>query len=368
MKKYQILLIVCFLLLTTLACQTVMGPDEDYLSEPDSQESVPEIAVEQPEVDDSNEDGGKESCLESEAYHPENGLCYLDNGAAEVLFTSMMAGVTEYDENFEENLLDNEYVLVKYDIHGSEISSPQYEDVDDDLVDERDNTALHENIWDFYAAMIPAEDREFVSHYVIMTDGVGGTLAAVEQNPEAPTLWMLNVDISDTENLEELTFTLVHEYGHLLTLNTSQVDIDEELFYNAEDEDALYEAESNCDTYFTGEGCAKSSSYFYLFFDEFWDDIYDEWNEIQYIEDDDAYYEATDDFYYAREADFVTDYAATNPGEDIAETWASFVTQPKPAGNIMAEKKILFFYNFPELVELRSEIIARAYSRLIRMQ
>ena len=122
MKKYQILLIVCFLLLTTLACQTVMGPDEDYLSEPDSQESVPEIAVEQPEVDDSNEDGGKESCLESEAYHPENGLCYLDNGAAEVLFTSMMAGVTEYDENFEENLLDNEYVLVKYDIHGSEIS------------------------------------------------------------------------------------------------------------------------------------------------------------------------------------------------------------------------------------------------------
>ncbi len=249
MKKYQILLILSFLLLTTLACEAVMGPEEDYLTEPSVQESVPQDAPPtQPEVEAPSDDGGSESCLEGESYHPENGLCYLDGGSAEALFTSMMAGVTEYDEDFEENLLGSEDVLVKYDINGSEISSPEYEDVDDDLVDEQNNTALQEKIWDFYAAMIPAEDRDFVSHYVIMTDGLGGTLAAVEQNPDAPTLWMLNVDISDTENLEELTFTLIHEYGHLLTLNTSQVDIDEELFYNAEDEDARYEAESNCDT------------------------------------------------------------------------------------------------------------------------
>ena len=361
------------LIFSTLACQAVMGPlDDEYIddiAEPSLQESVPQDAPQpQSEAPSLPADGEQESCLEGESYHPNNGLCYRDDGSAEALFTSMMAGVTEYDENFVENLLDGEYVLVKYEINGNEIFAPQYENVSSDLVDEQENVALHNEIWDFYAAMIPADARDFVTHYIVMTDGLGGGLAAVEQNPDDPTLWMLNVDISDTEDIEELTFTLIHEYGHLLTLNTSQVDIDEYLFNNPDDDDAYYDAEDNCATYFTGEGCAKSSSYFYLFFDEFWRDIYDEWNEIQYIEDDDAYYEASDELYFAHESDFVTDYAITNPGEDIAETWAFFVTQPQPAGNTIAEKKILFFYQFPELVALREEIIARTYSRMIRIQ
>lgn len=131
---------------------------------------------------------------------------------------------------------------------------------------------------------------------------------------------------------------------------------------------SYFDAEESCSTYFTGEGCAKADSYFYLFFDSFWRDFYDEWNEIQYIEDDDEYYEALDNFYFEYEDHFVTDYAATNPGEDIAETWAFFVTQSKPDGDTIAEEKMLFFYQFPELVQLREQIIARTYSRMIRMQ
>ncbi|MCP4142149.1 MAG: hypothetical protein GY755_18045 [Chloroflexi bacterium] len=376
-KNWQIKAFLLVLAATMLACQTVMGvPEyeddiyEDDIAEASPQESDSEDAPPpaQPEVERPVNDDGEESCMVDESYHPENSLCYSDNGTSAEAFFSLMASATEYDEDFEEKLLDSEYVLVKYEIDGNEIFSPEYEDVDSDLLDEQDNTALHQQIWDFYAAMIPAEDRDFVSHYVIMTDGLGGTLAAVEQNPEAPTLWMLSVDISDTDNLAELTFTLIHEYGHLLTLNTSQVNIDEYIFNNPDDEDAYADAEYNCETYFTGEGCAKSSSYFYLFFDEFWSGFYDEWSEIQYIEDDDAYYDATDDFYYKYEDHFVTDYAATNPGEDIAESWAFFVTKAKPTGNTIADKKVLFFYEFPELVALRDEIIARGYSRLIRMQ
>ena len=37
-----------------------------------------------------------------------------------------------------------------------------------------------------------------------------------------------------------------------------------------------------------------------------------------------------DDFYSGNENNFVTDYAATNPGEDIAESFAFFVLQSKP--------------------------------------
>ena len=62
----------------------------------------------------------------------------------------------------------------------------------------------------------------------------------------------------------------------------------------------------------------------------------------------------------------MTDYAATNPGEDIAESFTSFVMEPKPDGDTIAEEKVLFFYEYPELVQLRAEIVGRVYSRFRR--
>jgi hypothetical protein len=43
--------------------------------------------------------------------------------------------------------------------------------------------------------------------------------------------------------------------------------------------------------------------------------------------------------------------------EDIAESWAFFVLSPKPALDSIANEKILFFYEYPELVELRTKIL-----------
>ncbi|MBK9051223.1 MAG: hypothetical protein IPL78_09985 [Chloroflexi bacterium] len=48
----------------------------------------------------------------------------------------------------------------------------------------------------------------------------------------------------------------------------------------------------------------------------------------------------------------MTDYAATNPAEDIAETFMAFVLEPKPNGDTIAEEKVLFFYQYPELVAI----------------
>lgn len=375
MKKntLQLKVFLLVMVVTTIACQTVMGvppvdEDIDDIREAGQQGSEAGETVDEAQDDSSSPlVEGQEACYENESFHPDSGLCYSDNDSVESLFIAMMEGVADYDENYEEELLDEEYVLVTYEIDGDEILYPAYESVRADLEYYQDDIAAQHNIWDLYAAMIPSDKRSFLTYYIIATDGLGGNLAAVEQDPRDPSLWMLNVDILDTNDTEELTFTLVHEFGHLLTLNSDQVEVDAYVFKNPDDDDAYYETEESCATYFTGEGCAKSSSYFYLFFDEFWYDLYDEWSEIQYIEDDDAYYETSDEFYFAHEDHFVTDYAATNPGEDIAESWAFFVTQKKPLGNTIAEEKVLFFYQFPELVSLREEIIARSYSRLIRM-
>lgn len=346
MKKSVLFLLLISLLFSVVACQ-LFYDDTSY--------------------DDGYGDSSAD-CTNGETYHSDVGLCYLDGGQAIPLFASMMAGVTDYADDFEEKLLDDEYVIVTYAVEGNELYSPEYANVSGDLQTYQDDTATQEMIWNYYTAIIPQEARDMLVGYKVISDGQGGSLAMVEQAPDDPTEWILNVDIADTKDLRDLTYTLIHEYGHLLTLNQSQIDLAVDVFNNPDDDDLYYAAEDSCATYFPGEGCAKNNSYIYLFYRDFWTDIYDEWSEIQYIEDDDAYYDAVDDFYYKYEDQFVTDYAATNVGEDIAESWAFFVISEKPSGSTIADEKILFFYQFPELVALREQIVARTYSRMIRMQ
>ena len=52
----------------------------------------------------------------------------------------------------------------------------------------------------------------------------------------------------------------------------------------------------------------------------------------------------------------MTEYAATNPSEDFAESFMVFVLKEKPTKSTIADQKILFFYDFPELVEMRDFI------------
>ena len=147
-------------------------------------------------------------------------------------------------------------------------------------------------------------------------------------------------------------------------MNDAQVNIDEDLFYQ-QDNDALYnEAASSCPTYFPGEGCAKPTSYINAFYDRFWSQYEDQVADLEAIQDEDAYQDAIYAFYQQHPGEFVTDYAATNPGEDIAESWTAFILQTKPTGNSIADQKVLFFYDYPELVRLRGQITSRTFSRL----
>ena len=54
---------------------------------------------------------------------------------------------------------------------------------------------------------------------------------------------------------------------------------------------------------------------------------------------------------------FSRDYAATDIHEDLAESFSHFILEPKPKGSSIIERKALFFYNFPELVGLRKQMI-----------
>jgi hypothetical protein len=90
-------------------------------------------------------------------------------------------------------------------------------------------------------------------------------------------------------------------------------------------------------------------------------DVFDTWVQAFLLSDKDpeAYQSAIDELYTKYSDQFVTDYAATNPHEDIAESWTEFIMRPRPTGTSIADDKVQFFYEFPELVQLRSEIMHR---------
>ncbi|RLT36596.1 MAG: hypothetical protein DWI57_14620 [Chloroflexi bacterium] len=340
--------------------------------------------IEQGETDENEDDyyytETAEDCWEDEefdevdqlcypvVYCDENGICEEeDYGFLDILFglvDELAGGVAGGD--FEDAAELEENTLITYRVEGNQLVAPELAAVTDDLLDFQADTQAHQKIWVYFARLVPPDQRPYLTKYVVFTDGPEEVLAFVSPDTDDPTKWLLGVDIADTSDPEELTFTLIHEFAHLMTLNSSQVPVDEELALEPDNEELYEEAAAACPVYFPGEGCSEPTSYINAFYERFWADIYEEWSEISWIEDEDEYAAAAEEFYLAREDDFVSDYAATSPEEDIAESFATFVLSPKPTGDTLADEKVAFFYNYPELVKLRAEMNGRLYSRLRR--
>jgi len=253
------------------------------------------------------------------------------------------------------------YYLSVYSVEGDEITDPVFESVPADLRDELEDSALQSKAWEIFTELIPAPEREMVTQLNVFTDGYSNTLAAVDQSKENASLWILEVDIADLEDSDSLIFTMVHEYAHILTLNASQVAPDLEIVNDPYNLELQKEKAAACPNYFPGNGCSYADSYIHVFYNRFWTDIKDEWEEVdalQYGTDDFLpYYNALYDLYLTHQDQFVGDYSVTHPAEDIAESFTHFVFSPKPAGNSIKEQKISFFYEYPELVQLRQDIL-----------
>lgn len=250
--------------------------------------------------------------------------------------------------------------LVTYSVDGDQISAPEYDSVSSDLNQIQQDSVTQQTAWDLFTHLIPLEERWMVGQYLVFTDGESNVLAAVEQTYYDPNLWIVEVDAADLKNQDELVFTLVHEYAHLLTLNPTQVPPDINIYNDPENLDVYQSGVEACANYFPGEGCSLPNSYINVFYQRFWSDLVDEWqpiDDLAYSDDQETYYDKLYAFYEAHQDQFVDDYASTNPSEDIAESFAYFVFSPKPAGDAIAEQKTLFFYDYPELVQLRFDIL-----------
>lgn len=201
-------------------------------------------------------------------------------------------------------------------------------------------------LWNFYANLIPSNLRPQQVKLELFADEEDDTGAYVAPiDPNDLSKWELGFNMAYVWNStqqfksSEVAYNSIHEYAHVLTLDNTQV--------------AVGGSEDNCATFFPGEGCSNQTSYINQFFTNYWTDIYDE--SQAFDEDDDEAFFAFHDKYLDR---FVTEYASTNPGEDIAECFARFVLLDQPTGNQIKDEKVRFFYDFQELIAIRNQIRA----------
>lgn len=197
-----------------------------------------------------------------------------------------------------------------------------------------EDTQLQQELWHRFTDLIPAENREMVNKFIIMTDGQDNMLAYVQQMYDE-NQWNLALDYQDAQNLNGLYATLIHEYGHLFSLNSYE-----------------YIDGKNCTTDEILDFCYRANSYLYEFYDTFWKgNVIKDWPGTSADENEAL------DFYDIYSEEFVTAYAATDVTEDFAESWMYFILSEKPESYQISDDKILFFYAYPELVLLRNEIL-----------
>lgn len=237
----------------------------------------------------------------------------------------------------EEDNLGVEGALTLYLVNGNEISKIRDFSVSSNLIAYQTDVAKHMQMWEFYTKLIPEENRNRIVEFEVFygANDLAGYVEPLDENNLSQ--WKMGLAIEQAQNIEDIdfsnffTYLTVHEYGHVLTLNETQVNVNQ----------------NNCPAYHTGEGCSNDNSYINQLYELGWADIAHELQDGQGGED-----------LYNRYSDrFVSNYAATNPGEDIAEVFAEFITKPKPGGNSIANQKVNQLYQRPELVDLRDKII-----------
>ncbi len=92
------------------------------------------------------------------------------------------------------------------------------------------------------------------------------------------------------------------------------------------------------------------------FKDKFW--TKNDLNHVALIKDlsENARFSYMEEYYKANDSRFVSEYATMNADEDMAETFLEFVKTSKPVGSSLKEKKILFFYQDSDFLQLRLKI------------
>ena len=281
----------------------------------------------------------EEDCTSFETFDPQTNECYYECETEEECASIEAKIEAELDSLFS----DVDFSSFEEGERPADASGITFYSVSEgELVAKNTVAEQDQELWDLFLKVVPDYILFFdIVGYETYNDVNDGTAAYVYQDEADLTKWILGVNldamyVDGSLDRAEAVRTLIHEMAHVLTLRNSQV--------------PASAVGGSCGTIQLQEGCAQADSYISVFNTRFWDSIRDSWPGEEASED------AIYDFFDANQDQFVSDYAATNLGEDIAESFMSFVIQPKSSGTEIKDQKINFFYEYPELVRLRDTI------------
>lgn len=224
------------------------------------------------------------------------------------------------------------YAKYKYDGHAATLVGDQSKISDYDM--EKYNFLIKRAI-----KVMSPDTQKYLANILINSDGQANILAFVRQENDELTKWRMVLDLKDAFDadgnyIDDFDTTIVHEFAHLLSLNAGQM-----------------QKKSN-GTYENEEGILAEKAYLNQFYQEFWQDIKADFDEIVDPNDPETAY----DFYDKYADQFVSDYAATNPEEDFAETFRVFVYSNKPSEAGIKNDKISWMFDQTNLVKIRDMI------------
>lgn len=186
------------------------------------------------------------------------------------------------------------------------------------------------------------EDK--IKIFKIFADGPELVDAYVETIPPTNDIWLFGVAEDTIKEVDSKNNTqlVAHEFAHVLAY-TNQAEVPQVV-------------SKNCGDYFDSQPCPLEKSYLEEFVSEFWNKT--ELARAKKTLDSDVEFDSLYEYYLLHESEYVTDYAALNPDEDFAESFVDFVFTEKPTRQETKDQKVRFFYQYPELLSLKAEILA----------
>lgn len=264
-----------------------------------------------------------DGCYQGEVFNEEEQICILDIPCKDAITCGrwgdeLLANLERTygpldDFTYADDTVIDEQIVASYDIYNNVVQ------------DEVSADYLWQ--WQAFEWMTP-DDYTTMIDFVEIFEGNETNAYVKVADGEYATIGLNAEPFIASETIQNN----VHELAHLFSLRPDQVD------YSID--------ESACKTLYTEEeGCFYKDSYMYQFYTQFWLPSTSKETDIN----------------------FLNDYAMTHEQEDFAESFTYFVLYPKPAGQQIVNQKLLFFYQYEEMVNLRTALLARIATWLPRV-
>ncbi len=228
--------------------------------------------------------------------------------------------------------------ITSYTIVGTKFVKSFDYSVDPEYLTLQQDVAKHEEIIKQMKKIIPSEYFTRINKFTLYLGQVGyqNTLGRVGYSIASRDKFDFEIAIDNAYEVPfndelGLNYTIAHELGHILTLNDTQASTNSV-------------SSVNCDSYFF-QTCFFKNSYLNMFYNQYWVSILDEYNNSSsYV-----------NFYNKNKDQFVSQYAASQIPEDIAETLMMyFLNSSNYTGSTIADQKVNGMNNYSDFQEIRS--------------